>query len=448
MRLMMVQVPTSHLGAGERVYPLGLARLSGLVPADHTKWVLDLNCYTDPWPEFKKQLEAARPDVVALSFRNMDPLAGIQTSYLPSLRTAAKVARLTIPRAQVWAGGPAFSLFAERLMDAVPEIDRGIIGEGETAFEMLLKSPDHLRQVPGMVWRREGKVTVNPLGARLPLERLPELDTAGIDPQQYMAANTYVAAFGIEGKRGCDLRCSYCVYPKLGGDRMRLRPPEHVAAEMEQLHKSHGVTLFHFTDAVVNRPADHFQAVCRAIIQRRLKIEWTGFFREDSLSGPQLDLALRAGLVAIYFSADGMTDQGLRILAKRMTKSQIIEAARLTASRRILTIFHFLVNLPGEKPKDFDEARETLDRILDIHAPAGNLGAVVFNTVRLYPGAPMTNMLQRRGCLDPGADLLFPFTHDPPEGAHIRHVLEAHCQTAGVISRLGLTPIHSEGIAS
>lgn len=206
------------------------------------------------------------------------------------------------------------------------------------------------------------------------------------------------------------------------------------------------MTLFHFTDAVVNRPADHFEDVCRAIIRRRLKIEWTGFFREDSLSKPQLDLALRAGLAAVYFSGDGMTDKGLRILAKRLTKSQLFEAARLTASRRVLTICHFLANLPGEGPGDFDEALETLDRILEIHAPAGNLGAVVFSTVRLYPGAPMTEMLKRRGRLQPEMDLLFPVFHDPPQGAHLRHVLETHCQTAGVISRLGLAPDRLEEI--
>ena len=439
MRFLLVQVPTSHLGSGERVYPLGLGRLSGLVPASHVKCGLDLNCFPDPWPELKKQLRSTRPDVVALSFRNLDPLAGIQTSYFSSLRTAAKVVRLTWPGAQIWVGGPGFSLFAERLMSAVPEIDRGIVGEGEAAFEMLLESFERPEKVPGMLWRQNGRMIVNPLRTRFPLDRLPELDINCFDPCQYTADNHYVAAMGIEGKRGCDLRCSYCVYPKLGGDQMRLRPPEHVALEMERLKKEHGVTLFHFTDSVVNRPTDHFEAVCREMIRRRLKIDWTGFFREDHLSEAQLDLALEAGLVAIYFSGDGLTNRSLHLLGKRMKKTDIYQAARLTASRRVLTICHFLVNLPGENGSDFDEAKETLDRILEIHSAAGNLGAVVFNPVRLYPGAPMTEMLLRQGVLDSEVDLLFPVYHDPPERAHIRHVFETYCQTSGVLSRLDLT---------
>jgi len=32
MKVLLVQVPTSHLGAGEKVYPLGLSRLSSTVP--------------------------------------------------------------------------------------------------------------------------------------------------------------------------------------------------------------------------------------------------------------------------------------------------------------------------------------------------------------------------------------------------------------------------------
>ena len=34
MRLHLIQIPTSHLGAGERIYPLGLARFASLAPPE------------------------------------------------------------------------------------------------------------------------------------------------------------------------------------------------------------------------------------------------------------------------------------------------------------------------------------------------------------------------------------------------------------------------------
>ena len=40
----------------------------------------------------------------------------------------------------------------------------------------------------------------------------------------------------------------------------------------------------HFTDPVLNSPPGHFREVCRRLIERRVPVRWTGFFREDVLS--------------------------------------------------------------------------------------------------------------------------------------------------------------------
>ena len=131
MKISLVQLPTSHHGAGEKVYPLGLSRLSSLVPAAYTKSALDMNLFPDPWPAFKNLIDDRQPDIVALSLRNIDPLAGHLVSYLSSLKTAAALVRKILPDSRILVGGPAFSLFGIRLMEAVSEIDYGLVGEGE-----------------------------------------------------------------------------------------------------------------------------------------------------------------------------------------------------------------------------------------------------------------------------------------------------------------------------
>ncbi|MDZ7582174.1 MAG: cobalamin-dependent protein [Deltaproteobacteria bacterium] len=148
MRLLLIQCPTSHLGAGEKVYPIGLARLSALVPAHYEKECLDMNLHPDPWPVLKEVLETFKPQVAALSFRNIDPLAGHQASYLSSLQTTAAMVRCVVPDARIIAGGPAFSMFAPQLMRAVPEIDAGLVGEGEQVFPLAV-APDFF---PVVVW--------------------------------------------------------------------------------------------------------------------------------------------------------------------------------------------------------------------------------------------------------------------------------------------------------
>jgi len=103
MKLLLVQVPTSYLGAGEKVYPLGLSRLSSLVPSEVEKQSLDMNICLDPWARLKQVLESQGPDVVSLSFRNLDPLAGHRASYLASLKTAALLVRALAPDARIMA---------------------------------------------------------------------------------------------------------------------------------------------------------------------------------------------------------------------------------------------------------------------------------------------------------------------------------------------------------
>ncbi len=433
---MLLQTPTSHYGAGERVYPAGLARLGSCVPESMERFGLDMNLPPDPWPLLDRRLREIRPDVVALSFRNIDPLAGHQASYLPSLIAAVRLVRSRCPQARILAGGPAFSLFARRLMTEAPQIDAGMAGEGEGGFTRLLGEtlPD---SVPGLVYRKNGVVRHNAVQNGLSLEKLPPFDTELFPPSDYLEGNRYVAAVGIEGKRGCDLSCAYCVYPGLGGCRMRLRPPSAVVDEMEMLHRDHGVAMFHFTDGVLNRPSDHFESVCREILRRGLKVGWTGFFREDSLSLRQLELAQSAGLAAVYFSGDGLSRYGLGLLNKRMAQENLLEAARVTVEAGMLTMCHFMANLPGESDQDFDEGRKFLERLLEIHAPAGNLGAVILNPVRLYPEAPLARRLIRDKQLPADTDLLYPVYWNPPETVKRLHELDVLCQTAGIFSRLG-----------
>ncbi|SMC66055.1 putative variant cofactor biosynthesis B12-binding domain/radical SAM domain protein 1 [Desulfocicer vacuolatum DSM 3385] len=438
MKILLVQLPTSHLGAGEKVYPLGLSRLSGTVPDSVEKKVLDMNICVDPWPALNEALTQQRPDVVALSFRNLDPLAGHQASYLSSLKTAALVVKNQLPDVRVLAGGPAFSLFARRLMEEVPQLDVGLKGEGELIFPLLVQPDPDYGSIPGIIWRDGGELVLNPPGARIDMDTLPPMDLGAFPPLDYTHGNAYVAAMGIEGKRGCDLWCGYCLYPFLGGNRMRLRSPVKIVDEMELLHKDAGIKLFHFTDGVLNRPADHFEALCRELIRRNLDFSWTGFFREDSLTRDNLDLAKKAGVVAVYFSGDALTDHGLELLNKKMTREDILKASRLTAEQGVLTMCHFLVNLPGETENHVKEARQMLDELLAIHHAAGNLGAVIFNHIRLYPGAPVTQKLIRDGHLDPETDLLYPVYHNPARGSHLLHEFEARCHSAGVFSRLKL----------
>ncbi len=434
-KIILIQLPTSQYTA-EKVYPLGLARLASLVPTDMTKLALDMNLSADPWPEMTELLTSQQPDIIALSFRNLDPLAQIHSSYLSSLLSAAKLARKLVPQARIICGGPAFSLFSARLMELAEEIDFGIVGEGEGGFAMLLAPQVETAQVPGLIYRHNGRLRQNKV-FRADLNQLPPLDTNLFPASAYQAGNAYVAAMGVEAKRGCALACGYCTYPLLGGGLARCRDPKLVVDDMER-SLALGCSLLHFTDSVLNRPAQHLEAICQEILGRGLKVQWTGFFREDSLSQELADLCVQADLVTFYFSADALTDHGLSLLGKGLSKENIFRAAQITANTGVIACHHFMVNLPGDSEAQHQEAKDSLAKLFAIHDKAANLGAVILSTVRLYPEAPLTRRLLKSGELGPEVDLLFPTYYNPPASAHVLHELNAYCHQAGIAQRLGM----------
>ncbi len=431
--ILLVQLPTSQYTA-EKVYPIGLAKLSSLIPNSLEKSCLDMNLFADPWPNLHQFIQEKKPDIIAFSFRNMDPLAQIHSSYMPVLSTAVRLARKMAPHCRILCGGTGFSLFHQQLMAQLPEIDYGIAGEGEAGFPLLLEKRVKEEKVPGLVYRKNGEIHTNKV-FRADLNCLPDIDTEMFNPKLYQQGNAYVAAMGIEAKRGCELACGYCTYPRLGGGKSRLRDPVLVVNDMETA-KENGCSLLHFTDSVVNRPANHLEAICKEILRRELKIQWTGFFREDTLTDKLVDLAEKSGLVTIYFSGDALTDYGLQLLNKQLSKEDLFNAAKITARAGILTCCHFLINLPGETPQHFMEAKKSLETLLAIHQPANNLGAMILNNIRLYPDSALTRNIIESGELDTETNLLYPTYYNPQNSSHQLHELTGICHQAGVFDRL------------
>lgn len=438
MRLLLIQAVSAPDG-GEMVFPLGLARLSAAIGHRHERLGLDLNLTPFPWSELVETLGEFRPRLVAVSFRNLDPLAGNLLSFIPHLKTLTALVKEVAPESTVILGGPGFSLFARRLMEEVPEAHLGFRGEADMAFPLLIEHLETPWAIPGILWRQEDGFIVE--SKAVPccqhLETLPFPDWQLFDPIRYQILNHYVAFMGVETKRGCPNNCRYCLYPTLQGSRLRLRPPGRVVDELEILHHRYNIKLVHFTDPVINQPAEHLRSICREILKRHLEIGWTGFFREDHLSAEDMELYRKSGLVTWYFSADGASDYARQLLRKDLSRQQILQAARLAAESGLLSVYHFLVNLPGETRRSIDETRDLLDKLFEIHALQGNLGAVVINNVRLYPGTPLTETILKEHLIDPGQDLLYPTYFNPPPWDHLRHELTAYCLKQSTINYLG-----------
>jgi len=260
MRILLIQAVSTQ-DCRELVFPLGLARLSASLDGSHEVKGLDLNLEPFPWSRLVETIDGFNPQVIAISFRNLDPLSGSLVSFVPQLKTLTTLVREHSPESTVLIGGSGFTLFPKRLMKELPEVHLGFCGEAETGFSTLIENLSTPWKVPGVLYRSGDEILGDGIAAACdcPLDELRFPDWQLFDPGLYPNLNRYVAFMGVETKRGCPNRCCYCLYPTLQGSRIRLRSPERVVDEIEALLQTFQVKLIHFTDPVVNQPASHLR---------------------------------------------------------------------------------------------------------------------------------------------------------------------------------------------
>lgn len=425
MRVLLVQTLSVEGPSPEKVYPIGIVSLATLLEGiGHEVDLLDMNIEKDPFGALKERLLDFQPQVVGLSLRNIDPLANKTSSLVPPFVAAVRLIAALLPRAWIVVGGTGFSLFPERLMLELPEIHYGIVGEAEDSLPALLSSLETPPPLKGLCLREGKGVRVVPCSKEFDMTRYIPPSRCLLDPSLYREINSYVPPIGIETKRGCPFECAYCVYPKLQGKRLRCRPPAAVVDEMELLHKEYGIDSFHFTDPVLNIPSGHLEAICREILRRGLKVRWDGFFREDYLNEKNVALFEKAGCECFSFSPDGLCQESLDVLGKKLTESDILKAAGLVAKTDVISVYHFMVNVPGETEKTCQKGVRFLEQIYELHSRKKNLGTVVLNNIRILPGTPIETMARAHGVIGPETDLLYPVYYNPKPFDTFRYRLE------------------------
>lgn len=424
MRILFVQALSMESASPERVYPIGIISLAThILNQGYQIEILDMNLELDPFGALKEKLSTFRPNVVSLSFRNVDPLANKTASLIPPFFVAVRLVKAILPTAKVIVGGTGFSLFPERIMLELPEIDYGLIGEGEKTFPVLLASLDNPPALQGLCKREGNGVKVMPPAKEFDMKNYIPPARELLEPSLY-SGNSYVPSIGIETKRGCPFECAYCVYPNLQGKKVRCRPPETVVDEMEALQKEYGIDRFHFTDPVINFPIGHLEALCQEMLKRKLKVKWSGFFREDYLNKENVDLFARAGCECFAFSPDGLSQEALNILNKNMTVEDILKAASLVAETDVVSVYHFMVNVPGETAETVEKGVQLLKEIYNLHNKKRNLGTVVLNNIRILPGTPIEALARAEGVIGPETDLLYPTYYNPKPWDTLRYQLE------------------------
>ncbi len=353
--------------------------------------VVDLALAEDPEAALRGHFTSHRPRLVGLSFRNTDDsFYPSMQSFLPVLQRVIQQVR-SLTDAKIVLGGAGYSIFPSRILE-MTGADFGIRGDGERAMVALcwaLQDGLRLEVVPGLLWRRNGRIHANPPAWPDP----PAVPTArdAVDNGRYLQLGGQI---GLETKRGCDRGCIFCADVLAKGAGVRMRPPGEVAAEAEALCRQ-GVDVLHLCDAEFNVPYEHAMAVCEEFCRRGLggRVRWYAYLSVVPFDGALAEAMRRAGCVGINFTGPAAIAAMLEAYGQPHRQRDIAASVRACRSHGIAVMLDLMLGGPGETPQTLAEAIAFV-KGLPIDCAGAGLG------VRLYPDLPLLERVLEEGPLE------------------------------------------------
>ncbi|MHB1756752.1 MAG: B12-binding domain-containing radical SAM protein [Leptospirillum sp.] len=433
------------------VFPLGLAYIAEAVRRQgHEIHVLDLAFSKSPIKDIARAVAEESPQAIAFSFRNLDNAAYPLTRfYLPDYQLLVQAAKdagalsrkIKTPSGRPWliAGGSAFSLMPRLMLNALG-VDYGVEGEGEDAFPALLWALEEglsPLDIPGVFGKEEPPLPIafsseSFKGILAKSQKKYSFDGSTwsrmIPARDLFQLGRYGRVGGmanIQTKRGCVFHCRYCTYPVLEGSTHRLRDPESVADEIQEIVERDHIRSFFFVDSVFNIPTSHAEGVADALIRRNLKIRWSAYASPSGLTLPLLQKMATAGCDGLEVGSDSADKTTLVALGKGFSRDQILDVSENCRKAGIALCHSLIFGGPGETPETVENTCRTIDETKP-------MAVVVMAGVRLYPRTPMGDWALETGHVKEAKDFLEPvFYIDPSVKTFLLPYLEKFAAQRG-----------------
>ncbi len=278
--------------------------------------------------------------------------------------TLCRLIKEKFPHVHVTVGGSIFTRLVDNLRrcDRLFEvIDDFIVFEGETALlEMInqLEGRKDFSKVPNLIWRQDGKITVNQPFYSENLKEHPAPNYKGFPLNQYLAPYTVLP---VQFSRGCYYKdCAFCALT-LDHQNFRQKDPMKFVDELEALSKMHDTPYFFFTDECL--ALSPTKRLCKELINRGLDLQWTAEFRFEKNLSRELLVSLReAGCQKIVFGLETYNARLMDFMVKGITRENVSRICSDCVDVGIAVHCYVIVGFPTETE---EESLETLNFIVN-----------------------------------------------------------------------------------
>lgn len=295
----------------------------------------------------------------------------------------------------VW-GGIHATLFPQQTIEN-SAIDFIIKGEGEISFPRLLKyftGDVNLDEIPGLVYKKDGKLIMNPERDLINLNDIPILDYSLLSPKTLKFGSII-----LNTSRGCPFLCTFCVNIALHNQNWRFQTSDKVVEEVDYIINDLGYSKLKFQEDnfFVSKP--RVLEIIAGIKDRGLKFKWIAncrvdFFRDGYIDDEFLEKLVDAGCYKLMFGAESGSQRILDFLKKGIKVEQIVKAATMCQNHGIISNLSFMCALPTETRAERIQTLRLIDKLLKI----GPLVEIIApQPYRPYPGDELARHCEKLG---------------------------------------------------
>ncbi len=280
---------------------------------------------------------------------------GISTPAFGSALDVAHTVKQCLPETTVICGGAHATLRAEEVLTC-NEFDVAVRGEGEMIMTELVQckcgGKGQLKDIPGITYRSKDGLLTTP-------DRpfIENLDSVPFPARHLIDIDQYIYGGSLISGRGCQHKCIFCAAGPLSGYRYRVRSPENVVEEMEEIHRTYNITDFVFVDDCLTAFPERTQKLCELIKEMDFSPTWTCESRVNTVTPSLLKIMAESGCIRIQFGCESGSDAILKSIKKGTTVEQIEKAVSWASQNNIKSVCSFIIGHPEDTE---DTVRQTI----------------------------------------------------------------------------------------
>jgi anaerobic magnesium-protoporphyrin IX monomethyl ester cyclase len=366
--------------------PLGLIYVATTAQQTLRDKIIIVDAYSEGLhaEEAAARVLAHQPDIFGLSVMSSNINRGLK------LLKMVKQARPTVTTVL---GGQHATLFDRLILREVPEADLVLRGEGEESFPKLcqtLQGNLTLTGLPGLSYRKRGKIIHGQPQVIQDLDALPFLDRTIPDYQGYYAQWGYwqtgigVPVTSILSSRVCPGHCTFCTRIPTELSRWRPRSPENVVRELHQLSRE-GYQMAVFTDENLTVSTSRMDHLCHLIIRENLRMRFAFEGFVEHLPDSTMGLMRQAGFDLFFMGVETGSDPQRRRYHKPGSAYAVAQGIQRAKKHHFLVYNWLMIGGPGETRADLDNTKDFLREARPHLINIGNL--------RVHPGSQLWNDL-------------------------------------------------------